>query len=112
MTAPRAHQNLVALGERQLAHDDRHVERAGHAQDLYLLVGGTVAPERIESAPEQRLDDELVEPRHHDADAQIARAQLAFDYFERVNGHDSILASLSIEPDEAGPLTRSRPRIP
>ena len=45
---------VVALAERQLARDERQVERAGRAHDLDLLVARAVSPQRVDGAAHQR----------------------------------------------------------
>ena len=73
-------QRLVAARQREFARDHGHVEGARNAHDLDLLVRRPMALERIQRAPQQRLDHEIVEPRDHQGEAQIAHEELAFDY--------------------------------
>ena len=61
----RAERNdrIVAAWLRQLARDERQVERTGRAHDLDLLVARAVALEHVDRAAHQLIDDEVIEAR-------------------------------------------------
>src|ERR1700734_4015335 len=87
-------QGLVAPRLRQLARDDRNVEGARHAYDLDLLLRRPVALQRIHRTAYQRLDDEIVESRHDQGEAQIAHDEIALGHLELLVRHAAILARL------------------
>ena len=73
---------VVAPAQRQLARHDRQVERARRAHDFDLLVAGAMAPEHVDGAAHQLVDDEVVETRGENRKAQFADLQIAFEGFD------------------------------
>jgi len=71
------HDRVVAFARGDAPDDEWQVERARHADDLDLLLAGTVAQQRVDCAADQRVDDQVVEARRDDRETKIARDEVA-----------------------------------
>ena len=77
-------QRVVAAARGQLLDGERCLERARHANDLDVAGSDAVLQQRADGGVEQSIDDEVVEPRRDDAEAQAARVEVAFERLDAV----------------------------
>ena len=93
---------------------ERRLERARHAHDLDVAGHDTVLQKRADGRVEQAIDDEVVEPRRDDAEAQAARVEVAFERLDaiihaslRSAASETYSTTSSPKPDSACMLLRS-----
>src|SRR5262245_19049569 len=69
---------IVAARREELLDRQGHFERTRDTDQFDLLFGGAVAPEGLNRSADQALDNEFIEARGDDREAQVARQVIAF----------------------------------